>query len=124
MEVAEWDSHKNPLCDRCQVLEETFHHIFCCHSKDAADTHKKVIAKLRKALQLCLTAPIITNAISQLINDIRRGYSIETLDKTFVSKELREITRITAQTTTNIRKIIHTSRVPSESMDNNTKSSR
>ena len=50
MKVVKRDSHKNPLCDRCQVLEETFNHIFCCRSKDAADIHKKAIAKVSKDL--------------------------------------------------------------------------
>lgn len=58
---------------------------------------KRATTKLRRDLQLCLTAPIITNAIIQMINDIKRGYAKDILHTILVSEELRNLPRKTLQ---------------------------
>ena len=59
MDIARWDCDKNPICPRCNAIEETFQHIFQCRSAHATRSHKKAVAKLKGGLCKSHTAPII-----------------------------------------------------------------
>ena len=71
MAITKFDADKNPQCVRCSLHVEILMHIFQCPSKLALDSHKTSSIKLRKTLQKCDTAPVITEAISQLLEQAR-----------------------------------------------------
>ena len=66
-----------------------------CPSANALDSHKKETAKLRKTLQKQDIAPIITEAIIQLLEHSRKGYCDLNLRNVVATDEMRELTRNT-----------------------------
>ena len=74
MKVAGWDCNKNPMCQRCGTIEETFHHVLQCKSQHATKIHDTAIKKLKCSLRRSQTAPIIQRAIVQCILKHRKGY--------------------------------------------------
>ena len=74
MVVASWDCNKNPMCPRCTVIEESFHHIFQCKSAHATKTHKKTMKTLKEGLRKAQVAPILQRGIIQGIEKHRKGY--------------------------------------------------
>ena len=95
MEIAKFDSDKDPQCTRCKLHPETIRHIFQCPSAHALDSHKKETAKLRKTLQKQDIAPIITEAIIQLLEHSRKGYCDLNLRNVLATDEMCELTRNT-----------------------------
>ena len=93
MEIAKFDSEKDPQCTRCKLHPETIWHIFQCPNNHALDSHKKATTKFRKALQKQDTEPIITEAIIQLLEHFRKGYC--DLNLRNATDERRELTRST-----------------------------
>ena len=70
-------------------------HIFQYQSKIAIDAHEASIAKLRKTLQKCDTAPVISEAISQLLEHTRKGYCDFRLQNVLATDEMKELTHKT-----------------------------
>ena len=95
MAIAKFDADKNPQCVCCNLHVETFKHIFQCSSKLALNIHKTSVVKLRKTLQKCDTAPVITEAISQLLEQARKGYCDFRLRNVLATEEMKELTQKT-----------------------------
>ena len=74
MDIARWNSDKNPMCHRCTIVEETFQHVFQCKSRHADKTHMQALKKLKDGLRRSQTAPIIQRTIVQCIERHRKGY--------------------------------------------------
>ena len=91
MTVAAWDSNKNPICARCNAVEETFRHIFQCRSAHAKTTHKSAITKLKDSLQKAKTAPIIQRVIIQCLEQHRKGYADLSFKDILVSDDKKEL---------------------------------
>ena len=70
-------------------------HVFQCPSQSAFKTHKAALTKLRSSLKKNDTAPIITEAIVQLLEHARKGYCDLNLRNVLASDEMRELTRNT-----------------------------
>ena len=70
-------------------------HVYQCPSQSALKTHKDALAKLRRVLKKHDTAPIISEAIVQLLEHARKGYCDMNLRNVLASDEMKELTRNT-----------------------------
>ena len=93
MTIAKYDPEKNPQCIRCDLHVETFLHIFQCPSTQADVTHKTAMKVLRSKLRRNNTAPIITEAIAQLIGYARKGYYDERLTQVLANDDMKNLAR-------------------------------
>ena len=95
MAIAKFDPDKNLQYARYELHVETGMHVFQCPSQSAFKTHKAALTKLRSSLKKNDTAPIITEAMVQLLEHARRGYCDLNLRNVLASDEMRELTRNT-----------------------------
>ena len=93
MTIAKFDPDKNPQCIRCDLHVETFLHMFQCTSAKASEVHRNALNTLRSSLPRNNTAPIITDAITQVIAYARKGYYDERLTQV-LTKDMKKIGHI------------------------------
>ena len=93
MDIASWDSDKNLICPRCNVVEETFHHIFQCKSSHASTSHKKALIALKEGLRRIHTAPIIQRTIVKCIDRHRKGYANLRFTDIIVDDDTKDLAR-------------------------------
>ena len=95
MTIAKFDSDKNPQCIRCDLHVEIMLHIFQCPSDHANETHKRALDTLRSTLRRNNTAPIITEAITQMISYAHKGYYDERLTQVIAEDDMKALARET-----------------------------
>ena len=95
MSIAKFDPDKSPQCIRCDLQVETFLHIFQCSSIHAREVHTNALNTLKSSLRRNNTAPIITEAITQVIGYARKGYYDERLKQVMASDEMKTLARDT-----------------------------